>query len=63
MVFEVKYLKYTLFVLVLPGSMKATWTICGQPPSAVRRSQIETPAGPVNLGKRPFLLANYTVLA
>jgi hypothetical protein len=24
MVFEVKYLKYTLFVLILPGSMKAT---------------------------------------
>ena len=63
MVFEVKYLKYTLFVLILPGSMKATRDMWGQPPSAVRRSQLDTPAGAVNLGNTPFVLANSTFLA
>ena len=56
MVFEVKYLKYTLFVPILPGSMKATLDMWGQPPSAVRRSQLDTPAGAVNLGNTPSCL-------
>jgi hypothetical protein len=42
-VFEVKYLKYTLFLPILPGSMKAALvhvgtTMWGEPPSAVRRA-------------------------
>jgi hypothetical protein len=57
-VFEVKYLKYTLFVPILPGSMKATLdhsgtaaldSQVGQPPSAVRRAQLDTSVEAVNL--------------
>ena len=62
MVFEVKYLKYTLFVPILPGSMKASLDhvgtiMWGQSPSAVRQEQLDTSAGAVNLGNAaPCLL-------